>query len=174
MASLRRPLTEVLISKVEVKSLKTKRPARELEGDNAVGYVQLKRERIVYSVKAKLAPEHRVRKKANNILVKMNEKNADILNCQCLDFAASAVLGFKSEGTNLEPEEYMKLASSKLDVEAQITAFRLYETAQCKTCNGALFESILEALKQSQSKAMIRGRLLGDDVLHIVKRQTKT
>lgn len=62
---------------------------KEVYGDNAVGYVQLKREGKQCIVKAQITPEHKVSKKAYNVEVAIDEEDEKVLSCACKDCAAS-------------------------------------------------------------------------------------
>lgn len=66
------------------------RAARESYGDNAIGYVQLKREGPICTVRAKITPEHKVVKKTYEVRAVINEQEEDVVSCKCLDYAASA------------------------------------------------------------------------------------
>lgn len=66
------------------------RSARESYGDDAIGYVQIKREQGVCTIKCKICPEHKVRSKAYNVTLILNEKENEVISCQCHDCAASA------------------------------------------------------------------------------------
>lgn len=66
------------------------RSARESYGDDAIGYVQLHRERGVCTVKCKICPEHKVKAKGYNVTMILNENDSEIISCQCHDCAASA------------------------------------------------------------------------------------
>lgn len=66
------------------------RSSRESYGDDAVGYVQLHRERGICTVKCKMSPEHKVRSKLYNVTLIVNESEDEIISCNCLDCAASA------------------------------------------------------------------------------------
>ncbi|KAJ8916480.1 hypothetical protein NQ315_014700 [Exocentrus adspersus] len=59
-------------------------------GDNAVHYVQLKRDGPVCTVKGKITPEHKIRKKAYTVCAQINELNESVTSCICLDCSASA------------------------------------------------------------------------------------
>lgn len=61
----------------------------EVYGDNAVGYVQLKRANEQCIVKAKITPEHKVSKKAYNVEAIIDEKEEKVVVCICKDCAAS-------------------------------------------------------------------------------------
>lgn len=64
------------------------RSARETYGDDAIGYVQVKREGDICTVKAKITPEHKVQKKGYGCVLKCNERNEQILIAECEDCAA--------------------------------------------------------------------------------------
>lgn len=58
-------------------------------GDVAIGYVQLKRERDIYIVKAEICPEQRVRNKNYHETVTLNESEETIISAICKDCVAS-------------------------------------------------------------------------------------
>ncbi|GBP66565.1 Lysine--tRNA ligase [Eumeta japonica] len=68
----------------------TERSSRESYGDDAVGYVQLKRESNICTVKCRVCPEHKVRSKPYTVTIIVDEKNSVIISSQCHDCAASA------------------------------------------------------------------------------------
>ncbi|TGZ49255.1 Uncharacterized protein DBV15_10997 [Temnothorax longispinosus] len=59
-------------------------------GDSAIGYVCVKGENSICTVKAKICPEHQVRNKAYSVIVTVNEENESIMNVECQDCAASS------------------------------------------------------------------------------------
>lgn len=65
------------------------RSGRENYGDNAVGYVQVKRDANLCTVKAKVTPEHNIRKKAYDVTLLCNEVEEEILSVTCDSCAAS-------------------------------------------------------------------------------------
>ncbi|XP_063547176.1 uncharacterized protein LOC134754765 [Cydia strobilella] len=66
------------------------RSARESYGDDAIGYVQLHREHGVCTIKCKVCPETKVRSKAYNVTMVINENECKVISCQCHDCTASA------------------------------------------------------------------------------------
>lgn len=66
------------------------RSARESYGDDAIGYVQLRRESGLCTLKCKICPEHKVRSSSYNVTMVIDEIMGEIVSCQCLDCAASA------------------------------------------------------------------------------------
>ncbi|KAJ8911235.1 hypothetical protein NQ315_012222, partial [Exocentrus adspersus] len=73
----------------EIKGIKATRSGRESYGDNAVGYVQVKRDGNICIVKAKVTPEHSVKKKAYGVVLICNEDEEKVISVQCEDCAAS-------------------------------------------------------------------------------------
>ncbi|KAJ3649400.1 hypothetical protein Zmor_021147 [Zophobas morio] len=63
--------------------------ARATYGDDAVGYVQLRRHDEICTVKALIAPEHKVRLKGYEVSVTINESEQCIIDSKCYDCAAS-------------------------------------------------------------------------------------
>lgn len=63
--------------------------SREAYGDNAVGYIQLKRENNICIIKAKVTPEHKIHKKSYNVTATINEEDEKVLTCVCSDCAAA-------------------------------------------------------------------------------------
>lgn len=66
------------------------RSSRESYGDDAVGYVQIKRDLNVCTVKCRVCPEHKVRSKPYAVTVIVDEKNGAVISSKCHDCAASA------------------------------------------------------------------------------------
>lgn len=64
------------------------RSARETNGDDAVGFVQVQRLGNVCTVKAKITPEHRIKSKAYCCTFTCDETEETVLNVQCHDCAA--------------------------------------------------------------------------------------
>lgn len=62
---------------------------KEVYGDNAIGYVQLKREGTQCIVKARITPEHKVRKTPYNVEAIIDEENETVISCMCKDCPAS-------------------------------------------------------------------------------------
>ena len=66
------------------------RSTRASYGDNAIGYVQLKRLGSTCTVKAKITPEHKVRAKYYNVICEIDEEKKEINKCDCTSCAASS------------------------------------------------------------------------------------
>lgn len=64
------------------------RSERESYGDSAVGYVQLKRDGDQCTVKARITPEHNVRRKAYSVILVVDEARETINSVQCNDCTA--------------------------------------------------------------------------------------
>ncbi|KOB70278.1 Uncharacterized protein OBRU01_15584, partial [Operophtera brumata] len=62
---------------------------RDSYGDDAIGYLQLKREGDVCTVKCRITPEHKVRSKPYHCVLQCNEKEEEIISISCEDCAAS-------------------------------------------------------------------------------------
>ncbi|XP_051156314.1 uncharacterized protein LOC127278577 [Leptopilina boulardi] len=62
---------------------------REEYGDKAVGYVEVKREGYLCTVKARICPEHRVGSKPYIVICTVDEKDDEIKKITCQDCAAS-------------------------------------------------------------------------------------
>ncbi|XP_043463389.1 uncharacterized protein LOC122510904 [Leptopilina heterotoma] len=74
----------------ETRGVKAKKSEREEYGDQAIGYVELSRNRSSCIVRGKICPEHRVRNKPYVVSVTVDEKNEKIKKVECHDCAASA------------------------------------------------------------------------------------
>ncbi|KAF9793768.1 hypothetical protein SFRURICE_008884 [Spodoptera frugiperda] len=89
----------------EIKGVKAARSARETYGDSAVGYVQVKREGNICTVKARITPEHNVRQKCYSVTLVCDEAEETVLSVQCTmleqKFFESLLLN-----TNLHKEYY--------------------------------------------------------------------
>lgn len=66
------------------------RAGRESYGDNALGFVQVKREGVVCTVKAKVTPEHKIRGSGYKVKAVIDEDEEKVLSVECEDCAASA------------------------------------------------------------------------------------
>lgn len=66
------------------------RSTRESYGDNAVVYVQVKRERREHLVKGRVTPEHKVRSKSYIVTLVCNKVTQNIISVPCDGCAASA------------------------------------------------------------------------------------
>ncbi|KAJ2951893.1 hypothetical protein O0L34_g4143 [Tuta absoluta] len=66
-----------------------KKSGRDSYGDDAIGYVQVKRQGDICIVKCRITPEHRVRKKPFRCSLECNEKEDEVLCVTCDDCAAS-------------------------------------------------------------------------------------
>ncbi|CAG9823915.1 unnamed protein product [Phaedon cochleariae] len=73
----------------ESRNTKNSRATRSSYGDNAIGYVQLKRESHKCTVKARITPEHREHGKMYAVSVVVDENENKILSNYCEDCAAS-------------------------------------------------------------------------------------
>ncbi|GBP90081.1 hypothetical protein EVAR_27069_1 [Eumeta japonica] len=67
----------------------TKLSSRASYGDDAVSYVQLKRDSKCCTVKCKICPEHKVHAKLYGCTLVVDEENEVVLSVQCEDCVAS-------------------------------------------------------------------------------------
>lgn len=65
------------------------RSSRENYGDSVVGYVRVKREGSICTVKGRICPEHRIRQKDYTVILIVNEETEKVQCVECLDCAAS-------------------------------------------------------------------------------------
>lgn len=67
------------------------RSARQNYGDNAIGYVQVYREKTtsLCYLKAKITPEHRINNKNYNVSYEINESEKEVIKVICDDCVAS-------------------------------------------------------------------------------------
>ncbi|GBM65843.1 hypothetical protein AVEN_12897-1 [Araneus ventricosus] len=73
----------------ELRGAKAKRSGNESYGDSAIGYVQVKRENNLRTVKAIVTPEHKISNKGYGITVICNEEDEVVLSALCDSCAAS-------------------------------------------------------------------------------------
>ncbi|KAF9824869.1 hypothetical protein SFRURICE_001742 [Spodoptera frugiperda] len=73
----------------EFRNIKTSMSSRASYGDDAVSYVQLKRENKFCTVKCKICPEHKVHAKLYGCTLVVDEEDDIILSVQCQDCVAS-------------------------------------------------------------------------------------
>ncbi|KAJ8915458.1 hypothetical protein NQ315_003221 [Exocentrus adspersus] len=69
----------------EMRGTKAASAIRESYGDNAIGYVELKREGPICVVQARICPEHKVRSKAYSVIVETNEEEERVTDIKCND-----------------------------------------------------------------------------------------
>ncbi|KAF4529998.1 hypothetical protein B566_EDAN009174 [Ephemera danica] len=77
----------VLVVQSEVSGVKMVRSGAESYGDDAVGYVQIKREGPTCIVKGRIVPEHKVHKKPYHVEMMLNEtpgSGSKIIHVKCL------------------------------------------------------------------------------------------
>ncbi|CAH2098027.1 unnamed protein product [Euphydryas editha] len=74
----------------ELRNVKMSLSSRESYGDDAIGFVQLRRESDICTVKCRVCPEHKVRSKPYTVTLIVDEKNSIVISSQCHDCAASA------------------------------------------------------------------------------------
>ncbi|XP_063931824.1 uncharacterized protein LOC135143813 [Zophobas morio] len=73
----------------ETRNVKASRSTRASYGDNAVAYIQLRREGNICTVKGKIIPEHKVRGKYYNVCAIIDEVNEVVVSCECSTCTAS-------------------------------------------------------------------------------------
>ncbi|CAH2015489.1 unnamed protein product [Acanthoscelides obtectus] len=64
------------------------RSGRDTYGDEAIGYVQSKRERVLCIVKARITPEHRVKSNPCHCSFECDEKEETVIKLECSGCAA--------------------------------------------------------------------------------------
>ncbi|KAK2579099.1 hypothetical protein KPH14_008498 [Odynerus spinipes] len=78
-----------LEKKLDRKKEDSRKACRESYGDEAIGYVQLKREKSICTVKCRICSEHKVRSKAYSVTLILDEIEEKILDINCHDCAAA-------------------------------------------------------------------------------------
>ncbi|CAH2054555.1 unnamed protein product, partial [Iphiclides podalirius] len=73
----------------EFRSVKTSKSSKPSYGDDAVSYVQLKRDGKLCIVKGKICPEHKVHAKLYGVTVVVDEEDEKIKSIECHDCIAS-------------------------------------------------------------------------------------
>ncbi|RVE48496.1 hypothetical protein evm_006807 [Chilo suppressalis] len=73
----------------EFRNVKTSVSARQSYGDDAIGYVQLRRDSDLCTIKCRVGPEHKVRSKSYAATMIVDEKEDKVVSVQCHDCAAS-------------------------------------------------------------------------------------
>ncbi|GBP77503.1 hypothetical protein EVAR_98956_1 [Eumeta japonica] len=144
--------------------------------DDAVSYVQLKREGNLCTIKAKICPEHKVHAKLYGVSLVVDEQEETVKSVECHDCVASQggckhamaflIVIFSDADINNVEEETREQHKSKLWYElryGRVTASRAYEFSRCKTSDGTLMAVIMGG-KIPDTTAMKRGRILEDEV----------
>ncbi|KAH9627674.1 hypothetical protein HF086_016828 [Spodoptera exigua] len=73
----------------EFRNVKTTVSSRQSYGDDAIGYVQLKRDHTLCTVKCRICPEHKVRQTSYSVSMVIDEKEGVVKSVQCHDCPAS-------------------------------------------------------------------------------------
>ncbi|XP_037294959.1 uncharacterized protein LOC119189459 [Manduca sexta] len=73
----------------EFRNVKTSLSSRQSYGDDAIGYVQLKRDATLCTVKCKICPEHKVRCPSYSVSLVVEEKEGIVISVQCHNCPAS-------------------------------------------------------------------------------------
>ncbi|GBP66328.1 Mariner Mos1 transposase [Eumeta japonica] len=142
-----------------------RKSSRASYGDDAISYVQLKRDAHLCTVKCKMCPEHKVHAKLYGCTLIIDEEDDVIVSVVCEDCVASRALIEKVK------EETIEQSKSNLWFElryGRITASKAYEVSRCKTADGTLVSLILGG-KIPETKHMKRGRVLEDQVRRTVE-----
>ncbi|XP_011165047.1 uncharacterized protein LOC105199588 [Solenopsis invicta] len=74
----------------ESRGVKMHRASQERYGDEAIGYVEICRQKRMCTIRAKICPEHKVRNKAYAVELIIDERQNEIKSAQCFDCAASS------------------------------------------------------------------------------------
>ncbi|KAG8176969.1 hypothetical protein JTE90_029418 [Oedothorax gibbosus] len=73
----------------EFRNVKTSASSRQSYGDEAIGYVQLKKESGLCTVKCRICPEHKVTTKSYSVTMVVNEMEGLVKKIECHDCTAS-------------------------------------------------------------------------------------
>lgn len=89
-------------TRLETQGWKMKKSCRESYGDNAVGYVQVKRSSKVVNVIAKMTPEHKLSSTPYNITAQVDEEKT------CLNFVTcNGCLAREGKAENFPPHIFL-------------------------------------------------------------------
>ncbi|GBP96772.1 hypothetical protein EVAR_92306_1 [Eumeta japonica] len=118
----------------EFRNVKTSLSSRPSYGDDAISYVQLKRENIC-TVKCKICPEHKVHAKLYAVTLIVDEEEEKVTSIQCHDCVAARI--------EAETRDQFK---NNLWYElryGRVTASKVYEVSRCQTDDGTLISIIM-------------------------------
>ncbi|KAJ8673163.1 hypothetical protein QAD02_004425 [Eretmocerus hayati] len=73
----------------ECQNVKTASSARESYGDSAIGYVSLRRDNSICTVSGMVCPEHKIREKDYQVILKIDEKFGKVIQLKCNGCAAA-------------------------------------------------------------------------------------
>ncbi|KAF5271372.1 hypothetical protein FQA39_LY08170 [Lamprigera yunnana] len=73
----------------EFRNVKTSLSSRPSYGDDAINYVQMKREGKICTVKCKICPEHKVHAKLYEVTLTVDEDEEKVTSVQCHDCVAA-------------------------------------------------------------------------------------
>ncbi|CAG9124729.1 unnamed protein product [Plutella xylostella] len=122
----------------ELRNVKTSISGRETYGDDAIGYVQLKREQNVCTVKCTVCTEHKVRSKPYAATLVVDEQEEVVISVKCHDCPASAggwcwwLLHRRSEGPSCTSVECYWKKSNLAKVGTSIKILSAREMAKRK------------------------------------------
>ncbi|GBP80033.1 hypothetical protein EVAR_53173_1 [Eumeta japonica] len=144
----------------EFRNVKTSLSSRPSYGDDAISYVQLKREGNICTVKCKICPEHKVHAKLYAVTLIVDEEEEKVTSIQCHDCVAAQV-----DLINEIEAETRNQFKNNLWYELRydrVTASKVYEVSRCQTGDGTLI-SIIMGGKIPDTPAMKRGRYLENE-----------
>ncbi|CAG9773664.1 unnamed protein product [Ceutorhynchus assimilis] len=162
---------------------------------NGFGYVQLKRDHPQCIVKARITPEHKIRKQSYLVSVCIDEECHKVIDVKCNDYEASEG-SFQATAPIINSDHFLQFAKTVLTPEickkicqitktqsecpewfaarfGRITVSKLHEVAHCHTYDGTTLEAVLGARKFTPSKAMRRGLILEKQVLQVLYEEKK-
>ncbi|GBP42998.1 Exonuclease [Eumeta japonica] len=157
--------------------------SRPSYGDDAVSYVQLKRDGKICTVKGKICPEHKVHAKLYAITLVVDEEEEAVVSVQCHDCVASKgdlVLKYKEKSCETFLQKIVLSNETIAEIEEEtkeqhqnslwfelrygrITASRAFEFSRCKKNDGSLMALIMGG-SIPDTRVMKRGRLLENEV----------
>ncbi|GBP43076.1 hypothetical protein EVAR_96338_1 [Eumeta japonica] len=79
-----------------LRNRKRSRSSRPLYGDDAISYVQLKREGNICTVKCKICPEHKVHAKLYAVTLIVDEDDEKVTSIQCHDCVAAQAFSYST------------------------------------------------------------------------------
>ncbi len=141
------------------------RSAGEDYGDDAVGYVQLRRTSAVCEVAARVTPEHRVTSKPYRVVAIINEEKEEVSEVRCYDCAAAA-------GTCKHVAAFLGWLERRSSAKAVTSTTCYWKKARLSNVNTETKKADLTALKKKQRQSGNSTSVCGNQFLEAVLSQS--
>lgn len=133
-------------------------------GDDAVGYVQLKRTSEICKVAARITPEHKTTSKPYRVVAIINEEKEEVIEAGCLDCAAAA-------GTCKHAAAFLGWLERRSTSKAVTSTTSYWKKARLSNVTVETKKSDVNSLKKTPRRSVKRKIDSGDQFLRDVLAQ---